>query len=344
MSAARWPLILALALSSVLITGMIPGPAATIEAAKPTRTPKPTPTPTSLTCSTSTTLESLVTCIVGHFGGFVVPTSSEQTDFRTVVTQMLDGSCSITLPASLTTVYTVKTFTDSGNSKTYCLMYETGDSNGDNKVDKGWGTVIVNNAPARELNQAAAHPVDDIATQDQAIGLFKATDSRTFLLAGATRNFGVSSCQDDLGYAASDAAHNIATMFFAATQALDAWYGARSWWQLQWHGMAVDSCSAEVYMTHGVTTPPKSTDKVAILKQNILKYHPTWLVQVPGDSPSCSLNATTNVEGRFLNGVPVTSCCTTGATSYSQKFLSIEQDPNMRAASDWVQAVLDTWP
>ncbi len=315
----------------------------------PTRTPTPTFTPTpvagQLTCPTSTTLESLVTCIVSHFGPFVIPTSVEQTDFRTVVRAMLNGQCdTITLPATLVSIYTVKTFNDSGNSKAYCVFYETRDANNNGQVDKGWGTFFVNNAPQRELNIAVAHPVDDIATEDQGIGVFKGTNSRTFLLAGATRNTGVSTCQDSLGYAASDAAHNIAHMFFAATQEVDAWYGAMTWYQLQFHGMAVDSCSTNVYMTHGVTTPPAPSDKLSILKSNVLNYHPTWIVTVPGDSPSCSLNATTNTEGRFLNGVPVSSCCSTNASSYTQKFFSIEQDPNMRSASDWIQAVIDTFP
>ncbi len=313
----------------------------------PTLVPTATPTPTAgqLTCSTSTTLEALVTCIVSHFGPFVIPSGTEQSDFRTVVRAMLNSQCdTITLPATLAGIYTVKTFTDSGNAKAYCLFYETRDSNSDGKVDKGWGTFIVNNAPLRELNIAIAHPVDDIATEDQGIGVFKGTDSRSFLLAGATRNLGTSTCQDSLGYAASDAAHNIAHMFFAATEEIDAWYGTRTWYQLQFHGMAVDSCTTNVYMTHGVTTPPVSGDKILTLKSNVLKYHPTWSVTVPGDSLTCSLNATTNVEGRFLNGVPASSCCTTDATSYTQKFFSIEQDPNFRSAADWLQAVIDTWP
>jgi hypothetical protein len=46
----------------------------------------------------------------------------------------------------------------------------------------------------------------------------------------------------------------------------------------------------------------------------------------------------------LLNGVPAANVCGTAASSYSGRFLHIEQDPGFRTPSDWVQAVEDTWP
>ncbi len=309
--------------------------------------PTPTPTPVSgqLTCSTSTTLESLVTCITSHFGPFVIPSAQNQTDWKSVATFMLNAQCDFTPPGTLIGIYQVKTFTDSGNGKNYCVAMEIKDADNNGQVDKGWGTFIVNNLPSREVNHSAPHAIDDIGTEDQAIGLFKGTNSRSFLMTGATRNIGVSNCQDNLGYAASDASHNIDHFFFNATEALDAWYGTTPWWQIQWHGMAVDTCpGVNAYIAHGFTTAPPADSKTVALKNNIKKYHPTWSVTNPGDSPSCSLNATSTVEGRFLNGVPRSSCCGTEATSYHYKFIHIEQQPGYRTASDWLQAVIDTFP
>ncbi len=353
---------IAMALFTVLLTlviaGLLLSPVTTVDAAKPpTRTPRPTNTPAptatpapsptpgaGLTCPTSTTLESLVTCIVSHFGPFVIPSSQNQADWRTVVTNMLNGQCDFTPPGTLVGIYQVKTFSDGGNGKSYCVAMEIKDANANNQVDNGWGTFIAYNGATREVNHTAPHAVSDISTQDEAVTLFKNTNSRSFMMSGASRDLGTSTCQDNLGYFASDAAHNIDHFFFAGTEALNSWYGATAWWQIQWHGMAVDTCTTNAYIAHGFNTAPPPDSKSVALKNNILRYHPTWSVTVPGDSLSCSLNATTNVEGRFLNGVARPSCCGTEATTYHYKFIHIEQDPNYRNPADWLQAVLDTWP
>lgn len=309
-------------------------------------------TPDSMTCPDAQTLESFVTCIVSHGGPFIQPTSAEQSDFRTVVRAMLNGACEkIPLPKNLAGIYSTKKRTDTETKKSYCAFVEIMDADRDGKIDRGWGTVIVDNSPKRELSIAIAHPVDDAQTEDQGIGLFKKTESRVFLLAGARRYVGatnggvLSTCQPDDAHSSSDAAHNTATMFFAATQEINAWYGGRMWHQLQFHGMAAESCAGvDLYITHGLTASPAGGGTLRALKSNLLKQHPSWRVSVPGDAPSCSLNATTNVQGRYLNGVDAGSVCGTGASTSSEKFFSIEQAPGFRRAEDWIAAVQDTWP
>jgi cellulose 1,4-beta-cellobiosidase len=66
-------------------------------------------------------------------------------------------------------------------------------------------------------------------------------------------------------------------------------------------------------------------------------------VETPGTG-ACSLNATDNTQGRLINGVAASQVCGTAASSYTGRFLHAEQDPGFRTASDWVQAVVDTWP
>lgn len=315
--------------------------------ATPTRVPSPgSSSAAGLTCATSVTLEGLVSCIVGHFGSFVVPSSSNQSDWKVLVTAMLHGQCDFAAPGSLLGIYQVKTFTDTDDAKQYCVAMEVQDTGqADGKVDYGWGTFIVNNAPSREINHSAPHAVSDATTQDEAVALFKRTNSRSFLMSGAKRDIGTSACQNNLGYQASDAAHNADSFFTDATEAIDAWYGARTWWQIQWHGMATSICpNVNVFLSHGFGTPPPADAKTVALKRNVLKYHPTWVTTVPGDSPSCSFIASENVSGRFLNGVPRENACGTAASQYHYKFIHIEQQPGYRSVSDWYQAVVDTFP
>jgi phosphoribosylanthranilate isomerase len=304
----------------------------------------------NLTCSSATTLESLATCIRGQMpvsgsNGFVAPTAAQQTDWRTAVRQMLQGQCGFALPSGLAGIAEVRTFTDSGNGKSYCLLMEVLDANNNGVVDRGWGTFIVDANAARELSHQAPHPISDSTTETQAIGVFKGTSSRSYLMAGAHRNANGSSgssCQS--GYGPADAAHNVAVMVQATNAELMAFYGTRAWTAIQWHGMAADTCSTvEAYLTHGRNVAPASTDKIAVLKNNMLKYHPTWKIETPGTG-ACSLNATDNTQGRLINGVDPSVVCTTAASTYNGRFVHIEQDPNFRSAADWIPAVIDTWP
>jgi hypothetical protein len=138
-------------------------------------------------------------------------------------------------------------------------------------------------------------------------------------------------------------AHNAATMYQAANEAMLAHYGAADWWAVQWHGMAADSCSSvEVYISHGSGMAPSTGDKALDLQAALLAYQPSWKVAVPG-SGSCGLNGSDNVQGRLLNGVPAAEVCGTAASGYTGQFLHIEQDPNFRAPADWLPAVQDTW-
>lgn len=302
-----------------------------------------------LTCAASTTLEDLTTCIRTQMpqsgsNGFVAPTAAEQADWRTVVNQMLNGDCGFTLPASLNGIMQIRNFTDASNGRNYCLLMEVRDSNNNGFVDRGWGTFIVYSAATRELSHQAPHPISDSTTEAQAIGVFKGTDSRSYLMAGAHRdaNTAASTCQSS--YQSADAAHNTANMFHATNAELMAWYGTANWTAIQWHGMAASTCSnTDVYPSHGRNVTPVATDPINVLRNNVLVYHPAWDVDLPG-AGACTLNATDNTQGRLINGVAAGSVCGTAATTYNGRFIHIEQDPGFRAAADWLQPIRDTWP
>ena len=303
-----------------------------------------------LTCSHTTTLETLVGCIVNqmpqkHSNGYVAPSRQQRTDYRTVVRQMLHGQCDATLPASLVSTLQRRTFTDSQNDQHYCLLMETRDANDDGYVDKGWGTFIVYHSAVRDISHQAPHPIYDGDTANQAIELFKGTNARSFLMCGAHRhaNGTTGGCQSSYGLA--DCAHNKANMFTMANQELDEFYGASPWTAIQWHGMAADTCGGvSAYMSHGVSEAPAPSTKLSLLKQLITDDQPDWDVRVPGDG-GCHLHATDNVQGRILHGVPYSNACSTAASApIGDKFIHIEQKPGpYQGASHWSHAVHDAW-
>jgi hypothetical protein len=302
----------------------------------------------TLNCSSSTTLESLVTCVKNQMPqnnseGFVPPTAAEQNDWRLVVRQMLQGQAVITIPTGLSGIVEVRNFTDSSNSRTYRVLIETLDADSDGFVDRGFGTFIVYGNATRELSHQAPHPVADLGTELQAVSLFKLTDSRSYLMAGSHRgaNSVVSSCQS--GYEEADVAHNVNNMFHATNAELIAHYGATPWNAIQWHGMAASTCSStNVYLSHGRKVTPVATDFISRLRTQVLASHPTWAVHVPGTGV-CSLNGTDNVQGRLINGVAAGSVCGTAASTYNGRFIHIEQDPGFRTAADWVTPILNVW-
>ena len=302
-----------------------------------------------LTCPSSSTLESLVTCIRTQMpqsgtDGYVAPTPTQRADWRTVVNQMLQGSCDFVVPASLDGIVRVNTFTDTDNERNYCLLMEFLDQDGNGYVDKGFGTFIVYNSATRQLSHQAVHPIADSTTESQAVTVFKNTDSRSYLMAGAHRNANSTASTCRPTHPESDASHNSNTMVQATNEELLAYYGAESWFAIQWHGMAASTCpDTDVYPSHGVDVTPAPTDKIAILRDNLLVHHPMWDVDLPG-SGSCNLNATENVQARLLNGVGAECVCCVAGSSYTQKFVHIEQDPSFRDPSDWIAPIRDTFP
>jgi hypothetical protein len=302
-----------------------------------------------LTCSSSTTLQALATCIRNQMpqsgsNGFVAPNATEQADWRAVVNLMLQGACNFALPANVAGIMQIRLFNDSDNGRSYCVLMEVRDANSNGFVDRGWGTFIVYGAATRELSHQAPHPISDSTTEIQAITIFKETDSRSYLMAGAHRNANsaTSTCQSS--YKAADVAHNIANMFHVTNQELMVFYGGTLWNAIQWHGMAADTCAnTDVYPTHGLNVSPVGGDKIVELRNNLLLQHSAWDVDLPG-AGACGLNATDNTQGRLINGVPAQSVCGTAASIYNGKFIHIEQDPNFRNPSDWIIPVKDTWP
>ncbi|WP_437604683.1 hypothetical protein WMF20_26015 [Sorangium sp. So ce834] len=303
-----------------------------------------------LTCASSATLEALVSCIRDHLPGrgsrrFVAPSFMEMSAWRSVAFAMLRGDCGFALPYSLSPLAQNRRFHDAETGRSYCVLMETADWDGDGIFDRGFGAFIVDASAERELSHQVAHPISDTGTETQAVTLFKETRSRTFLLAGAHRDASPGE-GGLLGSSASwDAAHNTATMFHATHMEIMAYYGEKPWWAIQWHGMAEDTCErVDVHLSHGVDTPPAAGDKILELRAHLLAREPTWRISVAG-SGLCSLDATSNVQGRLLNIAPAGgSFGALAAPPSTRRFVHIEQHAGFRDPDRWVDAVLATWP
>ncbi|PWF48439.1 hypothetical protein [Massilia glaciei] len=320
----------------------------------------------TLSCAASGTLEALVDCISHQMpqhdsNGFAVPTAAQSTDFAAVVTSMLEGNCDFALPASIGANMAIRSFTDDGNGRTYCLLMEVKSSVKSGFVDKGWGTFITHPAGARRISHHAPHPKFDTASTGsdegdaysarEAVRIFKRSDSRSYLMAGTRRsaNLSASTCQGS--YWQSDCAHNTANMYFPANVALDNFYAARGqdWTAIEWHSKSASTCSNDVFMSMGRNETPPAGSKLQLLKAAMEAQKPSWVIETTGGGGTCALVASTNTAGRMLNGVTATNACGTAATSASGKFLHIEQTTGLvgdleATSTAWANALIAAFP
>jgi len=107
------------------------------------------------------------------------------------------------------------------------------------------------------------------------------------------------------------------------------------------HFFSGNSNASIQWYTNSVDRPVKR------LKSNVKLTFPSWTVSLPSDS-DCSLTATTNVVGRYLNNVNIANVCTVGATpsTATGEFIHIEQASEARSGTNyalWSQAVSNSF-
>ncbi len=306
-----------------------------------------------LTCPAATTLDALATCVRNQMPQlssnlYVPPTPAEQADFAAVVTQMMGGQCDVALPDTLAANYQVRTFTDSITTKSYCLLMEVLDADDDGIVDRGWGTFIVNDAASRpDLNHSAPHPIYDAMTENQAINIFQDTDSRSYLMCGAHRHAnGLTGGTCESSYGEADCAHQVDGTFHAAVQAMNEYYGDTAWAHVQWHGKSATTCPmVDAYGSQGFNAAQPPDSNVIWLRDLMAINQPSYTFELTGTGSACTLNATDNVQGRYLNGA--TDICRSSEGGIpTNKFVHLEQSPRIRSggAAIWDLSVAQNWP
>ncbi len=300
-------------------------------------------------CEDPSSLKQLVGCITDRMpregsDRYAVPTPALHAAWRSVIRQMLAGSCAtIAVPAELSGMR-VGPFRDRENGRTYCVLQEVDDKDGDGYVDRGFGTFVVDPAAERELVHSAPHPFTDETTEQEAVAIFRETHSRAFLFTGVHRRASTKSSSCQPAYHLSDAAHEDTHLFHAATAELAAFYGTTPWTEIQWHGMSTTTCAGvNAFMTYGVSTSPAADSQLVALRNAMRAAHPGWALHVPGTA-ACSVGGTSNVQGRMLNQVAAGEVCGTSTKTSYGRFIHIEQQPEYRDPNDWIAAVKTAFP
>lgn len=254
---------------------------------------------------------------------FVVPTAQEQAQWRMLLDALIDTDTTAArarIDASFPS-YALIRFTDTATDRRYWLLQEAP------AVETGWGTVVMNPAPTRDVAVEVPHPYYDINTYAQGIDLFLETGARAFLMAGASRcaNREPSGCDGETTvcngtYPVSDVAHAVRTPFQEAHEALvDA---APDMVTLNLHGNGLPDCET-VFLSSGVWDD--TTNTVTALRDELLAR---GVDAADPMSSSCPLVGGTNVQGRYTNGA--SSPCTQAAAAATGRFVHLEQQRRFR--------------
>ncbi|KAL0064180.1 hypothetical protein AAF712_008902 [Marasmius tenuissimus] len=310
---------------------------------------------------TITTVEELISC----FDSYTVteafyneqtyalaqPTEAEEAAWKSLVSSLLNvnGNCTdITIPDALDGVYGVSPF----RGEEFCVLHERKAEN--SVYVRGWGIMVVPSQPARPgVHLAAPHPQYDLLTPQQAAGLFEGIEAKSLLISGRIRTALMNSTSCIMGsgtiYYATDPAHNDKEPFVIASKEIWRWQQAQggcpsaSCAFIQMHGKGVSrSASSVAWYTDNIDRPIKRIQK------NIRQANPSWNASLPSDS-DCSLTATLNVFGRFINGVEESLVCEEGATAQlaTGEFVHIEQAKGARqsdAYEGWIGAFNASFP
>ncbi len=207
--------------------------------------------------------------------------------------------------------------------------------------------MIVNPQARRNLHIQIPHPQYEWGTAWQGIEVFKALQASSFLMAGAHRNANAAASTCQPRYREADMGHNASSLFQVATEALWSWDREvpSQAVLLQFHGLSYFDCKGvDVYMTYGSRTPPVPGDALLTLRDHLARQNASWTIRVPGETPTCGLHGSANIQGRLWNGVAPEHVCRTPATTLSKRFIYIEQAPGpYRDAANWIEALRATF-
>lgn len=293
--------------------------------------------PLTQICDGPQGLEDLSDCVAEHAtpadAGFQAPTTSERKAWEDMVADIVDHGCDIELPSALAGRFHLSNLAD-GAGDTVCAVYEAAESNGDGKLDLGWGMFLVRPGADWNLDIQVPHPFDDLRTLEQGMDLFSALPFRTLLVAASRRDADAdaSACQDD--YSGSDPSHNTKNVFAATSSVIAADTDA----VVQLHGMADDSCDdLDVFVTEGVNAP-LGVSSIAKRIQNAIASLTDWNTAAPNES-TCDLEGTTDVPGRILNGVSESAACDDEADEATGIFVHLEQKLDVRESGLWTSVM-----
>ncbi|NOQ29526.1 MAG: family 16 glycosylhydrolase [Helicobacteraceae bacterium] len=294
-----------------------------------------------LECLNSATLETWGLCVkkfmpLADSNIYEAPSNEILIAFKESVTSMLNGKCSMSSDSPLKEFYSLFTFKDAESDQSFCILYETNDSDQNSFIDKGWGSVVVNTTSTSTLAIEIPHPEFDSNTLLQGIVTLKRTNAKALLLAGTHRNASTTASTCQSSYKQSDVAHNENSCFFEANIALSDHLKAisSSYKIVQFHGKATTSCSdTNAFITNGTATSDTTTLNSIL---SLIKTHYSSWTATTTTQNNCNLIGSTNVEGRYINSVAQQNVCDTSANSSNDNFIHIEQASDIRDGMYWV--------
>ena len=302
--------------------------------------PEPGPAPTvdrRVAADLETRIESIQSDMPREgSNGFVQPSTGDLEHWRTLIESLIDDDTTEvrSLIDDHFPSYALIHFTDTTTGHTYRLVQEAP------SVEVGWGTVVVNAAPERNVAVEVPHPSFDLETHREGANLFRKTGARVLIVAGTHRcaNRAASSCSGTTGvcgadgpYRQSDMAHVIDAPFQVTHEAFVDRYPRITAFSL--HGNGQDRCET-VFLSSGVeddTPQPVRDLRQALLERGVR-------ASVPGTS-SCPLVGSTNVQGRYTNGSP--EPCRQAASSATGTFIHVEQKLDFRQSEANYGALID---
>lgn len=212
------------------------------------------------------------------------------------------------------------------NSNRYRGLYCIKDNTGSNRLSKN-------------LHIAVPHPKYDRNTNLEGAKVFQETDARYFSLATTHRrsNRQKSTCQHH--HRVSDMAHNTKTFFqiFAAkVHDLD-----QNSYHIQLHGYTKAYQNDIAIISNG-TKQNLKRNKISRIFTTYLKKKLKSNQQIlncndPKDDGQQTLCATTNIQGRYINGLTKNPCRKNSGSIHPNRFLHIEQ-------TEWIRGKNITEP
>lgn len=277
----------------------------------------------------STYVNSVITNLPGSSGNdYQNPIGTDLTNWGNVILNILQGNYSTAHTQATAIGYQILEYTDNSvtpNKLYYVLERKSSSSN-------HWGIFIFNpNASRPKLMIQSPHPKYDSYTGQQGFYIFKKVNALAFYFSGTHRcNSSIETscdgtttvCGASGPYKISDQAHNVSGTLQKTTELLNT--NISNFIVVQVHGFAKDVGDPDVIMSNGKTSAPTGTDYLVNLKNNLAKIDTTLTFKVIHiDSDWTKLTATTNTQGRLINGS--SSPCTDNPVSANGRFLHLEQ-------------------
>ncbi len=272
---------------------------------------------------------------------YAPPTPSDLTMWGEVVTRMLNAEHHDADSVAALLGYHLTAFTDTTGQVSH-LFYILEENGGNGKH---WGTFVLNSQPVRSnLVIQSPHPLHDMNTGSQGALIFKEVGALMFMISGAHRcnHTAYSSCSGTTTacgasepYRVSDQPHVVDGTFQKTTEVLENTLAGLFF--IQVHGFAKTTGDPDLIMSNGTITTP-AVNKLVDLKSALLAEDSTLTFKIPHiDTGWTRLIATTNTQGRLINGSPYP--CTQPATTSTGRFIHIEQAfPKLRdSQQNWLK-------